>query len=384
MPDKSIMFYTCYFPDLSKLKGRLPVEYIKSEVSSTGYFLLSGLGPTTCILTLKHELSYHHEMDIQEIFRLYDPELRIIEERLQDLFKSTVPPIPLIGKHLVEGGGKRIRPLLLILSAEMAGYKGDARLTLGGIIESIHTASLLHDDVVDAAEARRGKIPAHSIWGNQVVILVGDFLYSNALHLAVLQKNQKIMEILSEATTRMTEGEILQLTKTGDPNISEEDYFKIISAKTGALISAACGIGAILGSLPEEKFNALSNFGMKTGIAFQVADDILDYMADEKKLGKRLGKDLKEGKITLPLIYLLKIASDDEIDEVKRIISDSFSKEDLKKILELFKKHNVIDLSLKKACDLLYDAKTELAIFNNSPVKDSLFAVADYMLARGK
>jgi octaprenyl-diphosphate synthase len=323
-------------------------------------------------------------MDIQEIFRLYDPELRIIEERLQDLFKSTVPPIPLIGKHLVEGGGKRIRPLLLILSAEIAGYKGDARLTLGGIIESIHTASLLHDDVVDAAEVRRGKMPAHSIWGNQVVILVGDFLYSNALRLAVLQKNQKIMETLSGATTKMTEGEILQLTKTGDPDISEEDYFKIISAKTGALISAACGIGAILGSLPEKKVNALSNFGMKTGIAFQVADDILDYMADEKKLGKRLGKDLKEGKITLPLIYLLKTASNSEVEEVKRIIRDSFKKEDLKKILELFRKHNVIDLSLQKACDLLSDAKTELAIFNNSPEKDFLFAVADYMLARGK
>ena len=323
-------------------------------------------------------------MDIQEIFRLYDQELMLVEERLKDHFKSTVPPIPLIGKHLVEGGGKRIRPLLLILSAEIAGYKGDARLTLGGIIESIHTASLLHDDVVDAAEARRGKIPAHSIWGNQVVILVGDFLYSNALRLAVLQKNQKIMETLSEATTRMTEGEILQLTKTGDPDIAEEDYFKIISAKTGALISAACRIGAILGSLPEEKANALSNFGMKTGIAFQVADDILDYMADEKKLGKRLGKDLKEGKTTLPLIYLLKTASNTEVEEVKSLIRDGFKKEDLKRIQELFRKHHVIDLSLKKARDLLSDAKAELAIFNNSPVKDSLLAVADYMLARGK
>ena len=323
-------------------------------------------------------------MDIQEIFRLYEPELRIIEDRLKDLFKSNVSPIPLIGKHLIEGGGKRIRPLLLILSAEMAGYKGDARFILGGIIESIHAASLLHDDVVDAAEVRRGKMPAHSIWGNQVVILVGDFLYSNALRLAVLQKNQKIMEALSEATTRMTEGEILQLTKTGDPDITEEDYFKIISAKTGALISAACRIGAILGSLPEDRENALSHFGMKTGAAFQVADDILDYMADEKKLGKRLGKDLKEGKITLPLIYLLKTASSAEKKEVKGLIRDGFKKKDLKRILELFRKHHVIDLSLKKACDILSDAKAELAIFNNSPVKDSLFAVADYMLARGK
>ena len=260
-------------------------------------------------------------MDIQEIFRLYEPELRIIEDRLKDLFKSNVSPM---------------------------------------------------------------RIPAHSIWGNQVVILVGDFLYSNALRLAVLQKNQKIMEAPSEATTRMTEGEILQLTKTGDPDITEEDYIKVISAKTGALISAACRIGAILGSLPEDRENALSHFGMKTGAAYQVADDILDYMADEKKLGKRLGKDLKEGKITLPLIYLLKTASSAEKKEVKGLIRDGFKKEDLKRILELFRKHHVIDLSLKKACDILSDAKAELAIFNNSPVKDSLFAVADYMLSRGK
>jgi octaprenyl-diphosphate synthase len=332
---------------------------------------------------LKEELSYHQKMDLQEVFGLYEPELSIIENRLKELFKSNVSPIPLIGNHLIEGGGKRLRPLLLILSAEIAGYKGDARLTLAGIIESIHTASLLHDDVVDAADVRRGKLPAHSIWGNQVVILVGDFLYSNALRLAVMQKNQKIMGVLSEATTRMTEGEILQLTKTGDPNITEEEYLDIISAKTGALISAACRIGAILGSLPEDKENALSHFGMKTGTAFQMADDILDYMADEGKLGKRLGKDLKEGKITLPLIYLMKTALTSEVEEVKDLIRNGFKKEDLKRILELFRKHNVIELSFKKATRLISDAKAELAIFSDSPVKESLCAVADYMLFRG-
>jgi octaprenyl-diphosphate synthase len=335
-------------------------------------------------LTLKQELSYHQKMDIQEIFGLYEPELKIIEDRLKDLFKSKVHPIPLIGKHLVDSGGKRIRPLLLILSAEIAGYKGDTRLTLAGIIESVHTASLLHDDVVDAAEVRRGKLPAHSIWGNQVVILVGDFLYSNALWLAVMQRNQRIMEALSEATTKMTEGEILQLTKTGDPDITEEEYISIISAKTGALIAAACRIGAILGSLPEEKENALSRFGMKTGIAFQMADDILDYTADERKLGKRLGKDLKEGKITLPLIYLLKNASSNDVEEVKGFIRNGFKKEGLKRILELFKKHNVIELSLKEARYLVSDAKAELAIFSDSTVKESLCAIADYTLTRGK
>jgi len=323
-------------------------------------------------------------MDFQEVLGLYEPELRIIEDRLKDLFKSNVSPIPLIGKYLIDSGGKRLRPLFLILSAEIAGYVGDARPTLAGIIESIHTASLLHDDVVDGAEIRRGKSPAHSIWGNQVVILVGDFLYSNALRLAVMQKNQRIMETLSEATTRMTEGEILQLTKTGDPDITEGEYIDIISAKTGVLISAACRIGAILGSLPEDMENALARFGLKTGIAFQMADDILDYMADEGELGKRLGKDLKEGKITLPLIYLLKAASDTEVENVKEIIKDGFAKGGLKRILKLFRKYDATELSFKKAQHIIADAKTELAIFSDSPAKEALFTIADYTLLRGK
>ena len=323
-------------------------------------------------------------MDLQQVFGLYEPELKIVEDRLKDFFKSIASPIPLIGKHLIDSGGKRLRPLLLILSADISGFKGEARLDLAGIIESIHAASLLHDDVVDTAEVRRGKLPAHSIWGNQIVILVGDFLYANSLRLAVMHKNQKIMETLSGATTRMTEGEILQLTKIGDPDITEEEYLNIISAKTGALISAACRIGAILGSLPEDKENALSHFGMKTGTAFQMADDILDYMADEGKLGKRLGKDLREGKITLPIIYLLKVATDKEVREVKNIIKDGFKQGDLKRIRELFKKHNVLTLSFKKAHGLISDAKVNLEMFPHSAAKEALFAVADYVLSRGK
>ncbi len=323
-------------------------------------------------------------MDLQEVFGLYEHELKIIDDRLKDLFKSKVYQIPYIGNYLIEGGGKRIRPLLLILSAEIAGYSGDAHLTLASIIESIHTASLLHDDVIDSAEIRRGKSSAHSMWGNQVVILVGDFLYSNALRHAVMQKSQKIMETLSEATTKMTEGEILQLIKTGDPDITEDEYLDIISSKTGGLISAACRIGAILGSLPENKENALAHFGMKTGLAFQMADDILDYTAEESELGKRLGKDLKEGKITLPLIYLLKTASDMEIEEVKNMIKSGFTKRSLKKILKLLRKYNAIELSLHKANDIITDAKKELSVFSDSPTKEALFTVADYTLQRGK
>jgi len=323
-------------------------------------------------------------MDLEEIFEFYKPQLDIVEDRLRDLFKSPVFPILLIGKHLIDSGGKRLRPLVLILSAEIAGYKGDERLTLAGIIESIHTASLLHDDVVDGADIRRGRAPAHSIWGNQVVILVGDYLYSNALKHAVMQKSQRIMETLSEATTRMTEGEILQLVKIGDPDITEAEYIDIISAKTAALISAACRIGAILGSLSEDKEDALGNFGMKMGIAFQMADDILDYMADEDELGKRLGKDLKEGKLTIPIISLLKMAEDSEKEEVRGIIQNKLKKRGLKRILKLFMKYDIIEHSLIKARALVDDAKNELSIFPDSPEKEALFKVAEYSLQRGK
>jgi octaprenyl-diphosphate synthase len=323
-------------------------------------------------------------VELDDIFSSYDADLRIAEDRIKDLFKSSVLTIPLIGKHILDGGGKRLRPLILLLSSELSGYAGDTRLTLAGIIESIHTASLLHDDVVDGADIRRGKKPAHAIWGNQVVILVGDFLYSNALRLAVQQRSQRIMETLSEATTRMTEGELLQLSKTGDPDITEEDYLNIISAKTAALISAACRIGAILGSLPEGKENALAIFGNKVGMAFQMADDILDYMGDEGDLGKRLGKDLREGKITLPLILLLKAAEDAEKEVVRKVIQNDFTKSGLGKVLKLFKKYRIIETSLGKARDLIADAKNHLSIFPDSPARSALFKIADYSLARNK
>ncbi|MEK7864371.1 MAG: polyprenyl synthetase family protein, partial [Nitrospirota bacterium] len=290
----------------------------------------------------------------------------------------------LIGRYLLESGGKRLRPLFLLSSARLAEYKGDEHIALAGIIELIHMASLLHDDVVDAAKIRRGRPAAHSVWGNQIVILVGDFLYSNALRKAVSFKNQRIMEALSEATTSMTEGEILQLQKTADINITEDEYIKIISAKTGLLISAACRIGAILSSeLLGAEEAALAMFGFKAGTAFQMADDILDYMAEESELGKKLGKDIGEGKITLPVIYLLKNASADEKEEIKRIIEKP-SEEGLRRILALFRQYSVLEESLKRAQALVDEAKDELSIFPDSPDRDAMLSLADYAISRDK
>jgi octaprenyl-diphosphate synthase len=335
-------------------------------------------------LTSKYPLPYHQKMNLQDVFDLYEGKLRLVELKIMEFFKNKAPVIPLVGSYITSSGGKRLRPLFHLICADLAGYKGDAQIAIAGIIESIHTASLLHDDIVDMAEMRRGKPTANSVWGNQVVVLVGDFLYSNALKQAVAQKNQRIMETLSEATTRMTEGELLQLNRIGDPDITEEDYIEIISAKTGALISAACRIGAILGGLSDDKETALASFGMKTGIVFQMADDILDYMAEEGELGKKLCKDLEEGKITLPLLYLLKSADGGEVAEIKEIIKKNFTDEGVERVMTLLKKYRSIDQSLLKARSLAEEAKSELSIIADGPAKDALLAIADYSLYREK
>ncbi len=324
-------------------------------------------------------------MKIDNIFAHYASEIKTVEEELFRIFNSDVLIIPSIGRHIINSGGKRIRPLFLLLSADLCGYKGSNRCLLAAIIEAIHTASLLHDDVIDGADTRRGKKASHVLWGNQIVILVGDYLYSNALKLAVSQKNQKIMEALSEATTRMTEGEILQLHKTADPDITEAEYFKIISAKTGILISAACRIGGILAGLNSEAETALANFGLKTGIAFQMADDILDYMARQEELGKKLGKDLEEGKITMPVIQLLKSVSESERQEVVEIITASSKNKEVvgqARIIQLFDKYNSINESLKIANSIVQEARSELDIFPDTREKRVIIEMADYAMMR--
>ncbi|MBF0318068.1 MAG: polyprenyl synthetase family protein [Nitrospirae bacterium] len=329
-------------------------------------------------------------MDVVGIFQQYEPELRLVEKELHDVFSSEVALIPAIGRHILNSGGKRMRPLYLILSAELAGYAGRARAVFGSIIEAIHNASLLHDDIVDGAEVRRGKPTSHSLWGNEVVVLVGDFLYANSLRLAVEQQNLAIMHAISYAVTKMTEGEILQLQKIADPSVTEQEYLKIISSKTGVLISAACRIGALLGNVSAERVEALSMFGLKTGIVFQMFDDILDYKADEERLGKILGKDLNEGKITLPLIYLLDCAQSHEREQVTRIIkstedaSPQEMNENLAEILEMFKRYGVIEKTMQRAIDMVVEAKGELSVFDDCPQKEALMVMADYALQRKK
>ncbi len=324
-------------------------------------------------------------MTIAEIWEYYKDDLQMAEDRMQDILKTVEPAISAVGHHIFAAGGKRVRPVLAILSARLFDVKGDDVSTLASSVEFIHAASLVHDDVVDGADLRRGKPTAHSLWGNQVVILVGDFLYSNALRLANLLKKQSVMDALCTATAKMSEGELIQLSKQRSADITEEDYMRIIQGKTAILISAACRGGAVIGNATQEEQDALGTFGMKFGFAFQMADDILDYMAEEKAFGKTLGKDLEEGKITIPLIYLLREADAGEKERIMEIINaGSITETDLADIQGLFDKHNSIKQSYERAHLLLDEAKAELDIFEDSMEKKSLIAIADYAVMRKK
>ncbi len=325
------------------------------------------------------------QMTIKEIWEYYKDDLTSAEDRMSAILETVAPAISAVGNHIFSAGGKRIRPFLAILSAGIFGARGGDVSTLASSVEFIHAASLIHDDVVDGAHLRRGKPSAHSIWGNQVVVLVGDFLYANALRLANLLKRQTVMDALCTATAKMSEGELIQLSKTGNPDMSEEDYLKIIRGKTAILMSAACQGGAVLGDAAKEQEQALATFGLKFGYAFQISDDILDYRAEEKVFGKNLGKDLEEGKVTLPLINLLRDADDGELDRVKEIIAaDTIAEKDLADIQDLFDKHNSIEKSYNKAASLIHEAKSELDIFKDSMEKNSLLTISDYVLTRKK
>ena len=324
-------------------------------------------------------------VDISRVFAAHQDSLRKVDQYLLGMFQSESVLIQAIGRHIHDSGGKRIRPLFLLSSATLAGYRGgDAPIVLASVVESIHTASLLHDDVVDGSELRRGKPVANSIWGNAPVILVGDYLYSSALRHAVTFKNTKIVDILASAIAGMTQGELIQLQKLGDTSISVEDYMTIISAKTGVLISAACRLGAIIAGATEEREDALGAFGLKTGMAFQMADDILDYMADETAFGKRLGTDLGEGKITLPLILLLKAADIGERAEIARIVEEGVGEHGLGRIHELFGRYNVLDEAFGHARRLVDEARAALAVFPPSLERDFLYELSEYALIRGK
>ena len=251
-----------------------------------------------------------------------EKELKAIEAEMTRNLISEIVMIPTVSQYLISSGGKRFRPMLLILCAKLCGYRGPRTVPLAGTVEFIHTATLLHDDVVDRAFMRRGMASANSVWGDGASVLVGDFLFTKSFCLIVQDGDLHILDMVSQATTRMAEGEVMQLVRMGDPDITEEDYYFVVTNKTAVLISAACQIGAILGGASPEREKALAEFGLNLGIAFQLMDDLLDYVAAEEMFGKTIGKDLSEGKITLPLIRVLQLCRPQEKARISEIIQN--------------------------------------------------------------
>jgi octaprenyl-diphosphate synthase len=321
---------------------------------------------------------------LQDVLKEYQSDMERMERRIHESLGTDVPLIQQVSKYILGAGGKRFRPMLHLLSARLCGCREhNVEYLLGSVVEYIHTASLLHDDVVDDAKLRRGRSSANSIWGNQASILVGDYLYSKALYHAVRLQNQRIMDVLSETTTTMSEGEVLQLMQIQNADITEADYFRLVECKTGVLIAAACRLGAIISKAPLSQEDAVTAYGKKLGLAFQITDDTLDYAADQKQLGKVLGKDLEEGKVTLPLIYLLRKADPGEQDHIRNILqADSVSEADLTYTLGLMTRHGAVDDALRLAQSLSDEAKAALSVFPDSLPRQALAALADYVVQR--
>jgi len=317
----------------------------------------------------------------QSVLKELGPEVAAINRALAANLKTHVPLIAEVGKHILLSGGKRVRPLLFLLSARMCGCRGNHLHDFSTIFEYLHAATLLHDDVIDAASLRRGASTANTIWGNQAVILVGDFLLAKALSLAVTTNKLKILQVLSQATTMMAEGEILQLLHAGNLKITEEEYFEVITRKTAILMSAACRIGGILGEAPAAQEEALAQLGLDLGITFQVVDDILDYTGEEQELGKPVCADLREGRITLPLIHALaqaKAQDRQRLQEMARNLTPDLTQG----LRELLDKYGSLDHARNLARHYTRKAQEYLAIFPASPEKSYFEAINEELLDR--
>jgi octaprenyl-diphosphate synthase len=308
-------------------------------------------------------------------------DLKKVDQEFRKNLRSNVPIISTIGEHLLRSGGKRFRAKLLLLSAKLCGYSGENHISMASLIEFIHTATLLHDDVVDKAKLRRGIESANSKWGNEACVLVGDFLFTKCFTVMVESRNWKILHTISKATTIMAEGELEELIRTNDLSLTEEGYLSIITRKTASLISAATQIGAVLGNVSEEKERALSEFGMNVGIAFQLIDDNLDYTS--KKSGKKIGIDLQEGKITLPLIFTLKHCDEGEKAFIQETVnSHPITKKAFFRVVEIIERHQGIQYTWEKAKQYVEGAKDYLRLFPDSKEREVLYALADYVVER--
>ncbi|WP_250624991.1 polyprenyl synthetase family protein [Pinirhizobacter soli] len=320
-------------------------------------------------------------LDFSSVRDLAAADMAQVDALIRARLSSDVVLINQIADHIIASGGKRLRPMLHTLAARAAGYTGDNHAKLAAIIEFIHTSTLLHDDVVDESDLRRGRKTANALWGNAASVLVGDFLYSRSFQLMVELDDMRIMRILADTTNTIAEGEVLQLLNIGNADVTEQAYLAVIERKTAVLFAAATELGGLLGGLPATEVAALRTYGMELGYAFQIADDLLDYLSDAGTLGKNIGDDLAEGKPTLPLIFAAERASEEDRQSMRRAIEQG-GLESLEPIIEAIRKSGALELTRERALAHADAALAALQVLPPSEWRDALATLARYSVDR--
>jgi len=324
-----------------------------------------------------------NKQGLKAIYEQVTNELEQVEIILKEMTNSSNPLIVEIGNYLFRKSGKRIRPALLLLCAKLLGYKGNQDILFSALIEAIHTASLIHDDIIDNSNLRRGQLTVHAKWGPNITVLLGDYLYIKTIDQALKNSSPKILEVLTEVTSEMIEGEITEYYHSGNLELKEEEYYEIIKKKTASLFSAACQISSILAQSNQETENKLAQFGLNLGMTFQIIDDLLDFTGDEKKLGKPPLSDLREGRITLPLIFLLQNGNNHYKTKIAEYFKNKNSSESLKtEIIDIMVKNGALKYALAKAREFGERSKQIIMDFPASIYRDSLALFTDFLLNR--
>ena len=321
----------------------------------------------------------------REILDLVRSDLDKVEREISLESIASVEAVTSIGQYLQAGGGKRLRPILLLLCSKLFGPTSETAIRLAAVVEMIHTATLVHDDVIDIAKTRRGRPSINVVWGNHTSVLAGDWLYMQAFQVALRERNFHILDILIGLTQAMVEGELLQLERIGKIEISEADYMELVDRKTASLFAACARLGALVGGADEETENRMGDFGWNLGIAFQLVDDVLDFTSREKILGKPVGNDLREGKVTLPLIYALETASVADRSLIETVLADgNYEQAPFLSVLQLIHKHKGVDRAMERAQTFTEKARATLATFPDSPYQRALLAVTDLVTERDR
>lgn len=320
---------------------------------------------------------------LETLTTLVEQDLEKVNKAIIDRMASPVALIPQLAGHLIASGGKRLRPILTLSTSKMCGYEGTRHIDLSACVEFIHTATLLHDDVVDESGLRRGSETANVVWGNQASVLVGDFLFSRAFQIMTEDGSLKVLKILSETSATMAEGEVLQLTTANNIDTNEDAYLQVVTSKTATLFAAACQVGAVVAERPAVEEEALESFGRNLGIAFQLVDDALDYSAQQRNLGKTVGDDFREGKVTLPVILAYRRSEEDEREFWRRTVERGIqSNEDLEAATAMMNRHGALADTIARAGHYGAMAKDALGIFPPSPWHDALTDLVDFCIDR--